>query len=186
VEVKSIQSAHEEKMRKAIDALRKELTSLRAGRATTSLLDKVMVDYYGTMTAVNQVAKVAVPEPRTITVQPWEKNMLAPIEKAILKSDLGLMPNNDGTTIRLNIPQLTQERRAELAKSIHKKAEEARVAVRNLRREANDAVKKLEKDKAISEDENKKAQDDIQKITDKYIKEIDLIMVNKEKEIMEV
>jgi ribosome recycling factor len=186
VEVKSIQSAHEEKMRKAIDALRKELTSLRAGRATTSLLDKVMVDYYGTMTAVNQVAKVAVPEPRTITVQPWEKNMLAPIEKAILKSDLGLMPNNDGTTIRLNIPQLTQERRAELAKSIHKKAEEARVVVRNLRREANDAVKKLEKDKAISEDENKKAQDDIQKITDKYIKEIDQVMAAKEKEIMEV
>lgn len=186
MEVKSIQSAHEEKMKKALEALRRELASLRAGRATTSLLDKIMVDYYGTMTAVNQVAKVAVPEPRTITVQPWEKNMLAPIEKAILKSDLGLTPNNDGTTIRLNIPQLTQERRSELAKSIHKKAEEARVAVRNLRREANDAVKKLEKDKTISEDENKKAQDDIQKLTDKYIKEIDQIMATKEKEIMEV
>lgn len=184
--VKEIYSNHEEKMQKALDALRKEYSTLRAGRATTSLLDKINVDYYGSPTPVNQVANISVPEPRMIIIQPWEKNMLGVIEKAILKSDLGLTPNSDGAVIRLNIPQLTQERRTELVKVVHKKSEDARVAVRNLRRDANEAVKKVEKDKTISEDEAKKGQEDMQKLTDKYIKEIDKIMAAKEKEIMEV
>ena len=184
--VKEIHSAHEDKMKKALDVLRKEYGSLRAGRATPSLLEKVMVDYYGSPTPVNQVANVSVPEPRMIVIQPWEKTMLNAIDKAIQKSDLGLMPSNDGSVIRLTIPQLTQERRSEIVKVIHKKAEECRVAIRNLRRDANDDIKKGEKDKLISEDEAKKAQDDIQKLTDKYIKEVDQVMASKEKEIMEV
>lgn len=184
--VKEIYSTHEDKMKKALDVLRKEYGSLRAGRATPALLEKVMVDYYGTPTPVNQVANVSVPEPRIIVIQPWEKTMLTAIDKAIQKSDLGLMPNSDGTVIRLSIPQLTQERRTEIVKVIHKKAEECRVAIRNLRRDANDSVKKGEKDKVVSEDEAKKGQDEIQKLTDKYIKEVDHIMAVKEKEIMEV
>ena len=184
--IKDIHSSHEEKMKKAIEVLRREYGTLRAGRATPSLLDKITVDYYGTPTPVNQVANISVPEPRTIIIQPWEKNMISPIEKAIMKSDLGLTPNSDGSVIRLSIPQLTQQRRLELVKVVHKKAEEARVAIRNLRRDANDGFKKVEKDKTISEDEAKKAQDDMQKMTDKYIKEVDTIMNAKEKEIMEV
>ncbi len=184
--VKDIHKTHEEKMKKSIEALRRELASLRAGRATPALLDKVMVDYYGTPTAINQVANVSVPEPRMIVIQPWEKTLVGAIEKAILKSDLGLNPNSDGSAIRLVLPQLTQERRAELVKQVHKKAEETRVGIRNLRRDTNDAMKKLEKDKIISEDELKKAQDDTQKLTDKYIKEVDQVMAAKEKEIMEL
>ncbi len=184
--VKEIHASHEERMKKALDVLRKEFSTLRAGRATPALLEKVSVDYYGTPTPINQVANVSVPEARMIVIQPWEKTLVPAIEKAIMKSDLGLTPNSDGTVIRLNIPQLTQQRRMELVKVIHKKAEESRVAIRNLRRDANDSVKKLEKDKLISEDEVKKAQEDIQKLTDKYIKEVDNIMNSKEKEIMEV
>lgn len=184
--IKEIHSNHEDKMKKVLDALRRELSTLRAGRATPALLDKITVDYYGTPTPINQVANISVPEPRMITIQAWEKNMIAHIEKAILKSDLGLTPNSDGVVIRLNIPQLTQDRRVELVKVVHKKSEDSRVAVRNLRREANESVKKLEKDKSISEDEAKKAQDDVQKLTDKYIKEVDAIMSAKEKEILEV
>ena len=183
---KEVYSSHEERMQKALDALRRELSTLRAGRATPALLDKVTVDYYGTPTPINQVANIAVPEPRMLTIQPWEKTMVPQIEKALLKSDLGLTPNSDGLVIRLSIPQLTQQRRTELVKMVHKKAEDSRVVVRNLRRDANDAIKKLEKEKAISEDDTKKAQDDIQKLTDKYIKEVDRIMASKEKEIMEV
>ena len=183
---KDIFATHEDKMKKALEALRREYSSLRAGRATPALLDKVNVDYYGTPTPVNQVANVSVPEARMITIQPWEKTMLGAIEKAILKSDLGLTPNSDGTIIRLNIPQLTKERRTELAKTIGKKAEDARVAVRNIRRDANDAIKKLEKEEVATEDDSKKAQEDMQKVTDKYIKEIDNTMAAKEKEIMEV
>ena len=183
---KDIFATHEDKMKKALEALRREYSSLRAGRATPALLDKVNVDYYGTPTPVNQVANVSVPEARMITIQPWEKTMLGAIEKAILKSDLGLTPNSDGTIIRLNIPQLTKERRTELAKTIGKKAEDARVAVRNIRRDANDAIKKLEKEKVATEDDSKKAQEDMQKVTDKYIKEIDNTMAAKEKEILEV
>ncbi len=184
--IKEIHASHEDRMKKAIEIMRKEYASLRAGRATPALLDKITVDYYGTPTPINQVANIAVPEPRMLTIQPWEKSMLTTIEKAILKSDLGLTPNNDGSVIRLSIPQLTQQRRQELVKVVHKKAEECRVAVRNLRRDGNEAIKKLEKDRAISEDEAKKGMDDIQKLTDKYIKEIDQIMAAKEKEIMEV
>ena len=184
--LKEVFSSQEERMKKSIEALKRDYAALRAGRATPALLDRVMVEYYGAPTPINQVANVSVPEPRMITIQPWDKGMLSDIEKAIMKSDLGLNPNSDGTMIRLSIPQLTQERRTELAKSIHKKAEDAKVAVRNIRRDANDVIKKLEKDKVITEDENKKAQDDMQKLIDKYIKEIDNVMATKEKEIMEV
>ena len=184
--IKEIYSSHEEKMKKVLEALRRELSTLRAGRATPALLDKIMVDYYGTPTPISQVANISVPEPRMITIQAWEKTMIAHIEKAILKSDLGLTPNSDGVVIRLNIPQLTQDRRIELVTVVHKKTEDSRIGVRNLRRDANDTVKKLEKDKNISEDEAKKAQEDIQKLTDKYIKEVDTIMSAKEKEILEV
>jgi len=184
--IKDIYVSHEEKMKKALEALRRELLTLRAGRATPALLDKITVDYYGTLTPINQVANISVPEPRMITIQAWEKPMIAQIEKAILKSDLGLTPNSDGVIIRLNIPQLTQQRRIELVKVVHKKAEENRIVIRNLRRDANDIVKKLEKEKSISEDEAKKAQEDMQKLTDKYVKEVDTIMSGKEKEILEV
>jgi len=184
--IKEMYASHEERMKKAIEVLRREYGSLRAGRATTGLLDKVVVEYYGAQSPINQVANVAVPEPRTIVIQPWDKKMLPVIEKAILQSDLGLTPNNDGAIIRLVLPQLTQQRRQELVKVVHKEAEESRVAIRNLRRDANDALKKFEKDKLASEDEVKKAQDDIQKLTDKYIKEVDHIMASKEKEVMEV
>ena len=184
--IKDVLDAQEERMKKCMDALKKEFGSLRAGRATPSLLDKVMVDYYGTPTPVNQVAKVSVPEPRMITIQPWEKTLLHAIEKAIMKSDLGLSPNSDGTTIRLSIPQLTQERRKELAKVISKKAEEAKVAIRNVRRDGNEAVKKLEKGKEATEDESKKGQEDMQKLADKYVKLVDSAKAAKEKEIMEV
>ncbi|MBR0324520.1 MAG: ribosome recycling factor, partial [Selenomonadales bacterium] len=176
----------EDKMKKTIDALRREFASIRTGRATPALLDKIMVDYYGTPSPINQVANISVPEPRMITIQPWERNMIGDIERAIMKSDLGLNPVNDGTMIRLSIPQLTKERRQEIVKVVHKKTEEGRVGIRNIRRDAIDALKKLEKTKEISEDELKKAQDDMQKLTDKYIKEADKVMAAKEKEVMEV
>ncbi len=184
--VKEIMASHEERMRKAIDMLRKDYSTLRAGRATPALLDKITVDYYGTPTPINQVGNISIPEPRMIVIQPWEKKLISLIEKAIMKSDLGLTPTSDGSVIRLLIPQLTQQRRTELVKVVHKKAEDCRVAIRNLRRDANDAFKKLEKEKTISEDETKKALDDIQKLTDKIIKEVDQVMAAKEKEIMEV
>ena len=184
--VNDLLSSAEERLNKSIDALKREFGSLRAGRATPSLLDKVMVDYYGTPTPVNQVAKVSVPEARMIVIQPWEKTMIKEIEKAIMKSELGLSPNSDGASIRLNIPQLTQERRKELVKSVSKKAEEAKVAIRNVRRDANDAVKKLEKAKEITEDESKKAQEKFQKTVDKFIKNVDTLKEAKEKEIMEI
>jgi ribosome recycling factor len=184
--VKDILASHEDRMKKCLEALKHEYASLRAGRATPALLDRVMVEYYGAPTPVNQVAKVSVPEPRMIVIQPWEKSVLHDIEKAIMKSDLGLTPNSDGTAIRISIPQLTQERRAELGKSINKKAEETKIAVRNLRRDANEAMKKSEKAKEITEDDSKKGQEDMQKIVDKYIKTIDDIKAGKEKEIMEI
>jgi ribosome recycling factor len=184
--IKDIYASHEERMKKSIVSLKHEFASLRAGRATPALLDKVMVDYYGTPTPLKQVANISVPEPRMLMVQPWEKTVLRDIEKAIMKSDLGLNPNSDGNAIRLMIPQLTQETRQELAKGVNKKAEEAKVAVRNIRRDANDAIKKLEKAKEITEDESKKGQESIQKLVDKYIKAIDTAKETKEKEIMEV
>lgn len=184
--INEIIASNEERLKKSIEALKREFGALRAGRATPSLLDKVMVDYYGTPTPVNQVAKVSVPEPRMIMIQPWEKSILHDIEKAIMKSELGLSPNSDGTAIRLSIPQLTQERRKELVKTVSKKAEEGKVAIRNIRRDANDSIKKLEKDKEITEDESKKAQEKFQKMVDQYIKNVDTLKDAKEKEIMEV
>ncbi len=184
--VKEIIANNEERLEKSIAALKREFGSLRAGRATPSLLDKVMIDYYGTPTPVNQVAKVSVPEPRMIMITPWDKSQMHDIEKAIMKSDLGLSPNSDGTAIRLSIPQLTQERRQELVKTVGKKAEEAKVAIRNIRRDGNDAIKKLEKVKEITEDESKKGQESVQKLVDKYIKTVDTLREAKEKEIMEV
>ncbi|WJH33290.1 ribosome recycling factor [Paenibacillus aurantius] len=175
----------EERMEKAMGALKRDLASLRAGRATPALLDRVQVEYYGAMTPVNQLANVNTPDPRTLLIQPWDKSSLAAIEKAILKSDLGLNPSNDGSMIRIVIPALTEERRSDLVKMTRKSGEEAKVAVRNIRRDANDEIKKLEKT-GISEDESRRHQDDIQKMTDKYIAEVDKILTAKEKEIMEV
>ena len=178
--------ASQERMQKSIEALKREFASLRAGRATPSLLDKVMVDYYGAPTPVNQIAKVAVPEPRMIMIQPYEKSILHDIEVAIMKSDLGLSPNSDGTAIRLAIPALTQERRQDIVKQVNKKSEEAKVAIRNVRRDGNDAIKKLEKAKEITEDDSKRGQESIQKLVDKYIKLVDEAKAIKEQEVMEV
>ena len=179
-------SEFKEKAKLAIERLESDLKKVRTGRAHPDMLDGIKVEAYGVMTPLNQVANISVPEPRMIVIQPWEKTLVGAIEKAILKSDLGLNPNSDGSAIRLVLPQLTQERRAELVKQVHKKAEETRVGIRNLRRDTNDAMKKLEKDKTISEDELKKAQEDTQKLTDKYIKEVDQVMASKEKEILEL
>ena len=184
--IKDILASHEERMQKSIEALKRELASLRAGRATPSLLDKVMVDYYGAPTPVNQIAKVAVPEPRMIMIQPYEKSILHDIEVAIMKSDLGLSPNSDGTAIRLAIPALTQERRQDIVKQVNKKSEEAKVAIRNVRRDGNDAIKKLEKAKEITEDDSKRGQESIQKLVDKYIKLVNEAKAIKEQEVMEV
>ena len=183
---KEVLDAQEERKKKTLEGLKKEYGTLRAGRAAPSLLDKVTVDYYGTPTPVNQLANVTVPEPRMIMIKPWDKKSLKDIEKAIMKSDLGLMPNSDGSVIRLAIPQLTQERRKELVKVVSKKAEEAKVAMRNIRRDGNEAIKKLEKNKQITEDDRKEAQEDIQKLLDKYIKLVDGTKATKEKEVMEV
>ncbi|MDF2815215.1 MAG: ribosome recycling factor [Paenibacillus sp.] len=181
----TIKKNAEERMDKAIGSLKKELSSLRAGRATPSLLDRVQVEYYGSMTPVNQLANINTPDSRTLLIQPWDKSSLSAIEKSILKSDLGLTPSNDGLTIRLSIPPLTEERRGDLVKMTKKYGEEAKVAIRNIRRDANDDIKKLEKN-GISEDESRRHQDDVQKTTDKYIAEVDKVLVSKEKEIMEV
>ena len=183
---KKIIDGAEDKFKKTLDALKKEYGTLRAGRAAPSLLDKVMVDYYGTPTPVNQVANVTVPEPRIILIKPYDKGSLKDIERAIQKSDLGLTPNSDGTAIRLAIPQPTQERRKEIVKVVGKKAEESKVAMRNIRRDANDAIKKLEKSKEITEDDRKDGETKIQKMLDKYIKQVDDVKSAKEKEVMEV
>ena len=176
----------EQKMNKTIDALKHEYTTIRAGRANAQMLDKVRVDYYGTPTPVNQMAAISVPEPRTLMINPWDKSSMAEIEKAIRNSDLGLNPTNDGEVIRISIPSLTEERRKELAKKVQKVSEDFKVRIRNERREANDTIKKMEKDSELTSDESKKAQDEVQKITDKFIKEIDSIADSKEKDIMEV
>jgi ribosome recycling factor len=183
---KDVIKSAEDRLSKTLDALKKEYGTLRAGRAAPSLLDKVMVDYYGTATPVNQIANVTVPEPRMIMIKPYDRSSLREIERAIQKSDLGLTPNNDGTMIRLAIPQPTQERRKELVKIVSKKAEDAKVAMRNIRRDANEAIKKLEKGKEITEDDRKDAQEEMQKLLDKYIKLVDSARSAKEKEVMEV
>jgi ribosome recycling factor len=181
----SIKKSAEDRMEKAIGSLKKELSSLRAGRAVPALLDRIHVEYYGAMTPVNQLANISTPDSRTLMIQPWDKSSMSAIEKAIMKSDLGLTPSNDGTMIRIVIPALTEERRADLVKMTRKFGEEAKVAVRNVRRDANDDIKKLEKN-GISEDESRKHQEDIQKFTDKYISEVEKVLAVKEKEIMEV
>ncbi|WP_366749687.1 ribosome recycling factor [Tepidanaerobacter sp. EBM-38] len=176
----------ENQMSEVLVNLKSEFTTIRTGRASTALLDKIYVDYYGSPAPVNQVASVSVPEPKMILIQPWDLKMLGVIEKAILKSDLGLTPNNDGKVIRLILPELTAERRQELVKLSKKKAEEAKVSIRNIRREFNDVLKKMEKNREISEDDLKRSQEEIQKITDKYIDEVEKILASKEKDIMEV
>ena len=184
--IKEIAQDSEDRMKKAIEHLTKELASLRAGRANPGMLDKIMVDYYGEPTPLNQLANITVPEARLLVIQPWDKHSIADIEKAIMKSDLGINPSNDGNVIRLAIPQLTEERRKDLVKLVKKRGEEAKVAVRNIRREANDMIKQAEKEKLVSEDEGKKGNEDIQKITDKGVKDIDAILYAKEKDVMEV
>lgn len=176
----------ERKMAKAAETLKAEFAGIRTGRANPALLEGIKVQSYGALVPLNQVAGVSVPEPRLLVIQPWDKNALPEIEKAILKSELGLTPMNDGRVIRLPIPTLTEERRRELSKVVKKMAEDHKVAVRNIRREANDEIKKLEKDKKISEDESKKALERTQELTDKAIKGIDEVLAKKEKEIMEV
>lgn len=179
-------NVYEDKMAKALDAMREEFATIRAGRANPHILDKLRVDYYGTPTPLQQVANISVPEARMIQIQPWESSLIKEIEKAILVSDLGLTPNNDGKAIRLVFPELTEERRKDLVKDIKKKAESAKVVVRNVRRDANDGFKKQNKASEISDDELKNLENDIQKLTDKYIDFIDKAVDEKSKEILTV
>ena len=176
---------YEEKMKKAYEFLLADYQTIRAGRANPHVLDKIKVDYYGTPTPIQQVGNITVPEARMIQIAPWEKSLIREIEKAIMASDIGITPNNDGSVIRLVFPELTEERRKDLVKEVKKKGEEAKVAVRNIRRDANDAFKKLAKSE-ISEDEIKDLEDSVQKLTDKYIKDIDKAVEDKSKEIMTV
>ncbi len=178
--------SYEEKMEKSLSNLEDEYTTIRAGRANPRILDKIQVDYYGTMSPLQSVANISVPEARMIQIQPWESSLIKDIEKAILSSDLGLTPANDGKTIRLVFPELTEDRRKELVKDVKKKGEAAKVAIRNIRRDANDAVKKEFKANEISEDEQKQLEDKIQKMTDKYTKEIDKAIDSKSNEVMTV
>ncbi len=175
-----------QKMVKAVEAVKHELITIRTGRATPGLIEGVKVDYYGNPTPLKQVANIGAPEPTLLTVQPWEKNMLQVIESAIRNANLGLNPSNDGTLIRVPIPALNEERRKEYVKLTKKYGEQGKVSIRNLRRDANDSLKKIEKDKQISEDEKKRGEDEIQKLTDKYSAEIDSLLEQKEREIMEV
>ncbi|GAA5346243.1 ribosome recycling factor [Planifilum fimeticola] len=184
--LENIKKQSAEKMEKAIQVLKKDLASMRAGRATPALLEKVTVSYYGSEMPVNQLANISAPEPRLLVVQPWDKSALAEIERAILKSELGLTPTNDGNVIRITIPALTEERRAELVKVVKKSGEESKVAIRNVRRDANEEIKKLGKNGEISEDDVRRGQDEIQKLTDRYIREVDEVIAAKEKEIMEI
>lgn len=184
--ISEIQKQCEYKMNRTVETLREDFIKIRTGRASAGLLDHVMVDYYGTPTPINQVAQVGVADARTLTVQPWEKNMVAPIEKAIRSSDLGLNPATSGMLIRVSLPPLTEERRRELTKVVKHIGEEAKVAIRNLRRDANEHVKRLLKDKEISEDDQKRSEKDIQKLTDNFIAQVDATVANKEKEVMTI
>lgn len=175
-----------ERMSRTIDVLKKDFASIRTGRASLALLDGLMVNYYNTPTPLQQLASLSIPESRQIAIQPWDQKVISDVEKAILKSDLGLTPMNDGKVIRINIPPLTEERRKQLVKTVRKKAEEAKVAIRNIRRDVNEELRKLEKEKHVSEDIVKKSQEEIQKLTDSFIAKVDEVLSNKEKEIMEV
>ncbi|HXJ79870.1 MAG TPA: ribosome recycling factor [Candidatus Methylomirabilis sp.] len=176
----------EARMQAAVDLLTREFSGVRTGRANTALLDSVRVDAYGTPTPISQMASLSVPDPRTLVIQPWDTSQIAAIEKAILKSDLGLTPGNDGKIIRLTMPTLTEERRKQLAKTVGKLAEEARVAVRNIRRDANDRLKALAKDKKVSQDEERRGHDQIQKSTDKFVARVDELTKKKEQEILSI
>jgi ribosome recycling factor len=184
--IKEVIKAAEEKMKKSIEAFKRELQGLKAGRANPAMLDKIMVDYYGTPTHISGLATVSTPEPRIISIQPWDRSAMKDIEKAIQKSDLGLNPSNDGSVIRLVIPELTEETRKNLVKVVKKHGEETKVAIRSIRKDANDKLKTLKKDGTHSEDEIKATEDQIQKYTDNYVKEIDKIIEAKDKEIMSV
>lgn len=184
--IADVKKTTEQKMQKSIETLKADLAKVRTGRAHTGILDHVTVDYYGTPTQISQVANVTLLDARTIGVQPWEKKMIAVIEKAIRESDLGLNPATQGDVIRVPTPPLTEERRKEMVKLVKGEGEDAKVAVRNIRRDANEGLKKLLKDKAVSEDDERRAQDDVQKLTDKFVAEIDKLMVEKEKEILTV
>ncbi|MGD9200924.1 MAG: ribosome recycling factor [Chitinispirillia bacterium] len=181
-----IHSETNERMKKSVENLKKEFSRIRTGRASASLLDGITVDYYGSPMPVNQVATITIPEARMIIVQPWEKNMLGPIEKSIQTADIGLNPQNNGNLLRVPIPALTEERRKELVKNSKKISEEAKIAIRNIRRDSNDKLKKAEKEKEITQDVQKRQLDEIQKLTDKFIKIVDEQLVIKEKEIMEI
>jgi ribosome recycling factor len=183
--IESMYQETRESMQKSIDALENDLKKIRTGRASLSILDDIRVDYYGTLTPLNQMASLSTPESRLITIQPWDVSVIKNVEKAILKSDLGLMPSSDGKVIRISIPPLTEERRKQLVKMIYKKSEEHKISIRNVRRDTNDLLKSLKKDGEISEDDAFKAQDQVQKITDEHIKLIDDVCKNKEKEILE-
>jgi ribosome recycling factor len=183
---KKIFADTEERMVKGLEAIKKEFASIRTGKATPTLLDGIKVDYYGTMTPLSQVANIAVPDPRLLVIQPWEKKLIPEIIKAIQKSDLGLNPQSDPNVVRLPIPTLTEDRRRDLVKVVKKVAEEGKVAIRNIRRDANDAFKKAEKDKEISEDDSRKGQERVQEITDDHIEKLEEILNNKEQEIMEI
>ena len=176
----------EHKMVRAVEAMERDFAGLRTGRASTALVERIHVEYYGTPTPLNQLASISVPEPHQIVIQPWDRGVLNAIEKAIMKSDIGLMPNVDGTVVRLNIPTLTEERRKDIVKSVHKRMEEARVEIRNLRREAADALKKEERDGTLGADESRRQQEQLQKITDRVIADVDRLGGIKEQEVLEV
>ena len=181
-----ILSTAERKMARATEAMERDFMGIRTGRASTSLVERIQVDYYGTPTALNQLASISVPEAHQIVIQPWDRSVLGGIEKAIIKSDIGLAPNVDGTVVRLNIPPLTEERRKDIVRVVHKRMEEARVEIRNLRREAADALKKEEKDGTVGTDESRRALDAVQKLTDRYIADVDRLGQAKEQEVLEV
>ncbi|SUB76121.1 ribosome recycling factor [Peptoniphilus indolicus] len=184
--ISDIKKDSEQKMSKSISVYKEDLQSIRAGRANPTLLDKIAIDYYGQTTPLNQIAGISAPEPRLLAIQPWDANTIPEIEKAILKSDLGITPSNDGKIVRLVIPQLTEERRKDLIKVVKKNSENAKVALRNIRRDSMEEIKKLEKSNEITEDDRKRAEDEIQKITDKYIEEVDKITKDKESELLEI
>ena len=176
----------EPKMQRAVEVMERDFTGLRTGRASTALVERIVVEYYGTQTPLNQLAGISVPEPHQIVIQPWDRGVLGAIEKAILKSDVGLTPNVDGTVVRLNLPQLTEERRKDIVKQVHKRMEEARVEIRNLRRDAADAIKKEERDGAIGTDEGHRELESLQKITDRCIADVERVGHHKEQEVLEV
>ncbi|HET6516265.1 MAG TPA: ribosome recycling factor [Thermodesulfovibrionales bacterium] len=183
---KELRKKTTDRMDGALEALKKDFASIRTGRASLALLDGIMVDYYGTATPLQQVASLSVPDPRQIAIQPWEQRIIPEIEKAVMKSDLGLTPSNDGRMIRIMIPPLTEERRKQLVKVVKKRAEEAKIAVRSIRRDTNEELKRLEKDQHLSEDDVKKFHDEIQRMTDSFIVKVDEVLKHKENEIMEV